>query len=100
MSKHFGHILYRDETIAYSKSGYYLKTDEHPTTLLGFSSLEEAKNHVDTMMSESEMDLLDAVELRLSIAKVVNDPDLLKKLTERDGAVARKVVKVARLAGL
>jgi hypothetical protein len=100
MRKRFDHILYRDQIIAYSESGYYLKTDERPTTLLEFSSLEEAKQHVDTILAESELDILDEVELRLSIAKVVNDPDLLKKLTERDAEVAKKVLEVARLCGL
>ena len=100
MSKHFGHILYRGETIAYSKSGYYLKTEEHPTTLLQFSSLEEAKHHVDIMLAELDNDTLDTVELRLSIERVVNDPALLRKLTERDEEVAKKVLEVARLSGL
>jgi hypothetical protein len=100
MSKRFGQILYRGETIASSKSGYYLKTCEHPTTLLGFSTLEAAKNQVDIMVDESDRDILDGVELRLSISRVVNDPVLLARLTERDEEAAKKVVQVARLCGL
>ena len=100
MRKRFGRILYRDQIIAYSGSGYYLKTDDHPTTLLEFASLGEAKQHVDTMLTESEIDILDEVELRLSISKVVNDPALLKNLVARDEKVAKKVLEVARLSGL
>jgi hypothetical protein len=100
MRRRIDPIIYRDQVIAYSGSSYYLKTGDHPITLIEFTTLEEAKQYIGDMIAESEMDILDKVELRLSIAKVVNDPDLLKRLTERDAKVAKKVVQVARLAGL
>jgi hypothetical protein len=100
MSKHVGHLFYRGHIIVYSRSGYYLKIQEHPLTLLQFPLLEEAKRHVDTMLKEAERGDLDVVELRRSITHVVNDPALLARLTERDEEVARKVVQVAHLCGL
>jgi len=52
------------------------------------------------MLDESDRDILDEIELRLSIARVVNDPVLLARLAERDEEVAKKVVQVARECGL
>jgi hypothetical protein len=100
MSKAFDHTRYRDQIIVSSKSGYYLKADDHPVTLLQFPSLEEAERHVDSMLAEIDNSDPDTFEIRQTITKVVNDPALLQQLAEQDQEVARKVVEVARLCGL
>jgi hypothetical protein len=97
MSKHLDPILYRGQIIARSKSGYYLKPQDHPLTLLQFTSLEEAKDHIDSMLAKDEVT---NDELRDMIRKVANNPDLLAKLAKRDAELAKKVVEVARLCRL
>jgi hypothetical protein len=98
MSKRFGHTIYRGQVVSNSPSGYFIQVrSERPLTLLEFPSFELAKHYID---GEIEKQRSERLQLRQSITKVVNDPDLLKGLAARDEKLAKKLLTVARECGL